>query len=629
MIGKVINKYRIDAKLGEGGMGIVYKAWDTVLERPVALKRLHPTLSQDEKFLKRFRAEGRALARLIHPNIVTVFDLEEVEQDLIIIMEYVEGMTLAEKLKQNRLLLFETTLPIIKQILTALGYAHHAGVIHRDIKPGNVMLTLPGYIKLTDFGLAKIHTDQHLTQSSFTAGTLCYMPPEQLKSLADVDRRSDIYAIGMTFYEMLAGRLPFEKSENIYTLPRIIIEGKFTCPDHFNPDVPRELSKIVMKAIAREPVKRYQSAEEMLAAIAQFEAGRTPTRTLLLPKPALTKKFGRGRVIAFLALLALVLISLFGLLPSERLRKFYDNQTLATLSVSTLPAGATLFLNGDSVGVTPIEAYSITAGTLSLRLKKQDYVVFDTTIAITSDRGATLSFFLKPIITVMPLETEQPEPPVIVFGALRIASQPSGAGIFINDQPRGKTPRLIKDLAPGKFSIVLKEAGYQDYSISADLKAGEEQKITATLIQFMGKLRVVARPSGAIDIDGARQRENAPELFETTLPVGPHLVKVTHPTFGYWEKQVDVKTDSLTPIQIDFEKIVKITVVTAGAKWATIYIDGKTTSLQTPSVVTLRVGKHTIEVRREGYILEGGVKEINIENDLKEPLSFTLKRLPQ
>jgi len=162
MIGKVINKYRLDAKLGEGGMGVVYKAWDTVLERPVALKMLHPLLAQDEKFLKRFRSEGRALAKLVHPNIVTVFDLEEAEENLIIIMEYVEGVTLAEELKQSRPLPFDAALPIIKQVLSALGHAHNVGVIHRDIKPGNVMLTLQKHVKITDFGLAKVYTEQSL-----------------------------------------------------------------------------------------------------------------------------------------------------------------------------------------------------------------------------------------------------------------------------------------------------------------------------------------------------------------------------------------------------------------------------------------------------------------------------------
>jgi serine/threonine protein kinase len=271
MIGKVIGKYRVESKLGEGGMGIVYKAWDTVLERPVALKMMHPALAQDEKLLHRFRSEAKALAQLEDPHIVAVYDLLESEGGLYIAMQFVEGATLAEKIRCGGALRHLEAVEILKQLLLSLKHAHGAGVIHRDIKPGNIIITPSGFVKVTDFGLAKIQHATLRTLSKITGGTLRYMPPEQLRNLADVDQRSDIYSAGMTFYEMLAGRLPFDQVEDLYLLSKLIVKGKHPPPEKYNPAAPKELSKIAMKAIAKEQQKRFQTADEMLEAVADFE----------------------------------------------------------------------------------------------------------------------------------------------------------------------------------------------------------------------------------------------------------------------------------------------------------------------------------------------------------------------
>jgi len=579
MIGKTISHYKILEQLGQGGMGVVYKAWDAALERWVALKMLHPTLAEDEKFLKRFRAEARALAKLENPNIVTVFDLQETESGLCIVMQYVKGANLAATL-QNGPLPFETALPIIKQILTALGHAHQVGVIHRDIKPSNVMLTAQDFVKITDFGMAKIHAGMSLTQSTSTGGTLYYMPPEQLKSLANVDQRCDIYAAGMTIYEMLAGRLPLEKQENLYALSKAIVESKFFAPDHFNAAIPRRLSAIVMKAIAKEPEKRYQCVEEMLAAISQFEAKQEPQPRELLREPrSLKRRVGVAAIIIF-ALLACA-IFFFNFFRQQR------------------PSPAS-----EAAGLT--SSLPETAKIDSSRYSSQTEAQVDSSNVKT-----------------------EPEPAAAApqWGTLYVDSQPPGADIFLNNQPRGKTPRMLINLAAGDYIILLKKVGYQDYSASVGINAGQDKNIAPELMPLMGKLRVVVKPAGAIYIDGERKRENAADPYESSLPIGTHTIKVTHPDFGVWEKEVAIKLDSLAPIQIDFEKIITITVAAAGVAWADIYVDGDPTGLQTPADVRLRVGKHKIEVRREGYVLEGGAIEINLEEDLKEPLEFRLKKI--
>jgi serine/threonine protein kinase len=568
MIGQKINKYRLEEKLGEGGMGVVYKAWDEALERWVALKMLHPTLAEDEKFLKRFRAEARALAKLENPHIVTVFDLQETESGLCIVMQYVEGANLATRL-QNRPLPLEAALPIIKQVLTALCHAHQVGVIHRDIKPSNVMLTAQELVKITDFGMAKIHAGMSLTQSTSTGGTLYYMPPEQLKSLAHVDQRCDIYSAGMTFYEMLAGRLPLEKQENLYALSKAIVESKFSSPDHFNAAIPKELSAIVMKAIAKEPEKRYQSAEEMLAATTQCEAMQESQQRELLREPRRRKR--RIGVASAFALVLLAGVMLFFIL--------FRQQRSSPVIEAAGPARI------DSSGSSPQSEARVDSSKL------------------------------------------QPEPAVAApkQGTLYIESQPSGADILLNNQPRGKTPRMLINLAAGDYTLVLKKAGYRDYSAPIIISAGQEKNIAAELMPLMGKLLVAAKPSGEIYIDGERKRENASDSFETNLPVGPHLIKVAHPEFGRWEKSVDIKSEVPQVIEVDFNKFVTVTVaVTSG--WGEIYVDGKPFGEQTPKKIQLRIGKRVIEVRREGYVMEEKAKEINLETDMEEPFVFTLKK---
>lgn len=562
MIGKIINKYRIDAKLGEGGMGIIYKAWDTILERPVALKMLLPALAQDEKFLQRFRTEAKALAQLENPHIVTVFELLEVEGDWFIAMQFIEGMTLADKIKQTGPIPCTQALPIFTQLLDAMGHAHQVGIIHRDLKPGNAMITPAGVVKVMDFGLAKVQHGSILTLSTITAGTLHYMPPEQIHNLANVDQRSDIYSTGMTFYEMLAGRLPFEKHESIYTLPKIIVEGKFPPPDYYHSAVPKELAKIVMKAIAKNPAKRYQKAEEMLEALANFEAARAPAVSPPQPKPRSGTKllyaiFSSAIVLA----LAVLFLLLFPDLP-QRLSNFGGRPMPDTVTTKSAT-------EADTIVSSPPETEAVTDGQT-----------------------------IKSAAQV---------------GSVRIVSQPSRADILLNNQPRGKTPSTLKDLAPDDYTIVLKKDGYQNFSRFITLEAGEKEEVNAALVPLMGKLRVLIKPSGVIYINGEPKRPNAADPYETSLPIGSHRLKLECPGLGFLEKTVTITTDQLFEIDFDFNRKAILTV--ASKPWGEIWVDGDS------------IGTRTIEVRRKGYKLEGGARTINLEGDLKEPLEFTLKKI--
>lgn len=319
VVGSVIDDYEILSVLGKGGMGVVYKANDMTLEREVALKVMNASLSSDASFLKRFQSEAKALAKLQNPNIVTVHALRETELGFCIVMEFVRGCTLADKIHKTGSLDTETALAVFKPVLNALDHAHKSGIIHRDIKPSNILLTDDGGVKVTDFGLAKIQQGAAATVTVGTGGTLCYMSPEQVRGLANVDARGDIYSTGMTLYETLAGRVPFASSETEFSIMQTIVDGKIAPLGQLNPSLPDGLVKAVMKALSHDPEKRYQSAAEMWSALELFQRVADSHRENS-PKAAIRQGFVVTRkfmypvlIIVFVILMGLLLRSLLPL----------------------------------------------------------------------------------------------------------------------------------------------------------------------------------------------------------------------------------------------------------------------------------------------------------------------------
>ena len=268
MIGETILHYKILEKLGEGGMGVVYKAEDTVLKRIAALKFLPPSVSKDESARKRFTHEAVAASALDHPNICTIYETGQTEDGrLFMAMAYYEGETLKEKINNGPLGIDES-INIILQACEGLEKAHKNGIIHRDIKPSNIFITTDGLVKILDFGLAKVKGQTKLTQTESTAGTINYMSPEQARG-EEVDQRTDIWSLGIVLYEMLTGTLPFNADYDQAIVYSILNE---------NPDlekVANELKPILQKAVAKSPKERYGKLEEL---ITDIEVLRNKTR---------------------------------------------------------------------------------------------------------------------------------------------------------------------------------------------------------------------------------------------------------------------------------------------------------------------------------------------------------------
>jgi serine/threonine-protein kinase len=277
-------RYRIEAKLASGGMGSVYRGMDDRLGRPVAIKVLRDDLAHDPRFVERFRREARSAAALAHPNVATVFDYGEEGGRHFIVMELAEGRDLARVLREEGRLAPDRAVRIAEQVCDALGHAHAAGVVHRDVKPGNVIVGEQDLVKVTDFGIARAAGDSTLTATGSVLGSAHYISPEQASG-APASPPSDVYSTGVVLYEMLTGAVPFTGDSPISVAMRHARED-VPPPSHLNPDVPAALDAIVATATARDPQTRYPDASAMARALqASLERSAPPVDGALAEPP--------------------------------------------------------------------------------------------------------------------------------------------------------------------------------------------------------------------------------------------------------------------------------------------------------------------------------------------------------
>jgi eukaryotic-like serine/threonine-protein kinase len=263
-VGNRVGDYEVLALLGSGGMGRVYKVRNIISNREEAMKILLPDFASETDLAARFMAEIRTLAGLEHPNIAQLRTAFQFQNQFVMVMEFVEGTTL-EKMASEPALSLDKILDYSSQVLAALSYAHGRGVTHRDIKPANIMITAHGVVKLMDFGIAKSANDMQLTRPGTTMGSVYYMSPEQVRG-GTVDARSDIYSFGVTLYEMLTGRKPFQ-AETSYSVLNAQLNEAPTPPAQVNPALPSELNNIVLRAMVKAPEGRFQTAEEFRNAL--------------------------------------------------------------------------------------------------------------------------------------------------------------------------------------------------------------------------------------------------------------------------------------------------------------------------------------------------------------------------
>lgn len=688
IIGKEIDNYRILEMIGQGGMGVVYKALHVPLKRQVAIKMIHPMLTADQAFARRFRKEAQALARLDHKHIVTVLDFRETEYGWMIVMNYIEGITLADKISKEGVLPLKETLNIMKQALSGIAHAHKCGFIHHDIKPRNLMISSDGTVRLTDFGLVRADRSKsgdttllELTSATTTAkgGTIYYMSAEQIRDPSSVDIRTDIYSIGITFYEMLTGRRPFDDSDSDYEIQTRIIQDRFPPPQRYNSGIPKELSKIVMKAIQKDREQRFQSAGEMIVAIRQFERSQRSTQSSssmpevrqVVPPGGLSsikadaRRLGRsisefGKVafaslknlvaafpiqtylsrfkkifakykIAILGILLIIVIASFFLFrktpPAPPLE---PPQLKGEIAITVMPGGADVWIDGNETDSLDLANLQLESGWHRIYASLKGFAALSDSFEVAEGNNPQLSYKLQPATPDAIAKT----------GQIKINSNPPGAIIYMDGIRYGKTPSTIPGVEAGRHRIGLKLKGYEDHSQSISVKEEQIKDVGAIALAPLlttGELRIVAKPAGAsIFLDGQLIGVSEGKvLIIPAVEAGQHTVKITKEGYKTDEQSITIEAGKPRghPVQlIQLPGKLNLTVLPAG----TVFINDEPQKKEINNryVFELSAGKYKLTVQHptlgiweKNIIVKAGQPPLNLKIDFNE--EATLVVLPE
>lgn len=637
--GQIVDNYEILEELGRGGMGMVYKARDVQLDKIVALKMIAPKLIEEGDFLERFRNEAKMLAKLSSPHIVQVFAFGQSRP--FIVMEFVEGMNLSGWAKANPNISLPKKLSIFKDILNGLNHAHGHGVIHRDIKPQNILISNAGEIKVTDFGLAKLLQPENITNATHTiaAGTPIYMSPEQMEGLKNIDHRGDVYSCGITFYEILVEKLPLSNVSVPFLILRAILNKEYPSPIETDSSIPQVISDMIMKAIEPDPKDRFQSVKEMIDVIENFEKGT--------PGPAIESKPA----------------------PAAPEAMTVPTSPPTPEPVSPPDSDADVAETGSDWKYTP--PYEVSESKEPETPAAADTGADDSVAAPAAEKssGAGRGILIAAIVLVMAaagffvyqnMAAPEDVPAVIApaFATLSIQSDPPDAEVYLNGERVGITNFQKNDLKSGRYDILVKLDGHQTWrKESIDVQPGEDYSYMAVLENNVASeqktegastpperpttppvkavanatLQLSSVPGAAIHVDNEMKSANAQTPVDVMVTAGNHMVKFEHPEYGAAEFPVSVAANAKKTLTCYFETEFTIVAKTESGDMrpAAVLINGEITEYRTPTTISLGPGAHTISVRRSGYINIDGEKQVNPKagtTPVKASLVFTLKK---
>jgi serine/threonine protein kinase len=450
----VAGEYRIERMLGRGGMGMVFLAQDLTLEREVAIKVLPPDFSSDPQVIKRFQQEAKTAAKLDHPNIIPIYRVESAEGLNFFVMKFISGTSLEDVLESKQPLSYDYIQRILSEAARALGHAHSRKVVHRDVKPANIMFDHDGRVMLTDFGISKaLQSAGGLTGTGMIVGTPHYMAPEQAKG-QPVDGRADQYSLGIVGYRLLSGTLPFS-GDSVHTILYKHIFEPAPSVAALRPGIPRNLTDAIQRALAKEPADRFPTMEAFADAVRGSAAAGTADATTPLPAPAAIPATVRtprrsGVPRTALAVAALVLVSLSAWLGLQGRRA----------AVPPVPVDTTAIAH---IADTTTETPQSTATVLSKDLP-------ETTVTSRAQEMRTPA----PPLQTTPTRAGRPAPPAAAVGGegyLEIDSDPT-AELFVDGVDMGSTPLFHHRVPSGQHALRLEASGYQTQRVSVRVEPG-------------------------------------------------------------------------------------------------------------------------------------------------------------
>jgi len=568
MTGQDGRNYQILNTLATGGTAVLYKAIQTSLDRHVVVKRLHSHLISDLNFTKRFELEAKAAASLDHENIVRIIDFGSSHDNYYIVMEYIDGMSMKEIMGEHGALDQELALFVAREVCLGLDHAHQHGIVHRDVKPANIMVTSDGQVKITDFGLAKLHQSQtQQTVANTLLGTPLYMSPEQ--AIGDnVDGRSDLFSLGTMCYEMITGTQPF-LGDNYAVVIQNIIHGSIPQPSKLRKPIDGEIESIVMKALSKEPAKRFRTAIEMARAIEtvlgqeKIASAKAKLRRLMKganvcesvsepisrPKRTRVRRIVPALVTAAAAAAAAIMLLNPGSIDTVR------GRLTALLSPDPMAPASEHRMAGHSDMFGP-------AGFIEVPLQQgPDSTVADSSSGSEMDSTLGVKLPAGPPIDVpaMPAEeqpAEDPEPPAVeqeqpapAVGYLDIVVQPE-ATIYIDGEQRSHGAHIGPvELDAGPHEILCEREGYREYSESISIKKGEMSKRRILLQMVTGSVHFDTEPGVMIYVNGT-YKGLTPMGRPLDLPSGSCRIELKKAGYTSWSSEVYIPPDEVVWLSI-------------------------------------------------------------------------------
>lgn len=624
-LGDVLDGYRLDDVIGRGGMGTVYRATDLSLSKTVALKVVSADLGADPKFADRFRVEAQALGRLDHPGIVRVLAFRERDPLLALVMEYVAGPSLATFISRHAPLDPQRAVPLFRQMAAAVAHAHGAGVLHRDLKPSNILLTPDGQPKITDFGLARIVAeDARLTSTHERAGTTAYMAPEQIRGLRRVGPPTDLFALGLVFFEVLTGRLPYPLSGSSFDIQQRILETPFPPPSRFVPSIPDALEGLLIDLLRKDPGHRpagMTAVTDRLDALSPNSSHRSEPplpsssgsgdRSL---QTGATRIWGiAGAVVAILVAAMLVLLSPLGPFPRDDASK-----TSGGLSSSPDLAGTQTAIGGNAPGTSPLWRTGPPPDTMQL-VPEMDQIMERDRMAAgekpTVSPGSLRRTAILGPDTPDAAPSDSERPPASSGRRPPPNASPAASSSVPAEEIEGQT-------APHTSPSSQPPSTEPTFPPESDALPPADRPSPASLL-----LRIA--PEADVYLNDSLIARSSRLAGVDSLPPGVYDVLVSS-RLGRWQKQIRLAAGTQVDRSVDFNQQVDLSILAqtpqgAPVPNAAVFIDG-TPRGYTPQRVALRVGERRVRVERPGYALHE--QRISVEPGMRSPLIIELSPAP-